>query len=253
MKIPDAEALKALLRLVHKTQEPSDEIDRKVAEAFDMPGLRVTHSLSDGVALFKAAVPNWTSYNIEGTSDRFYEDTGEFDPEWYEIQLTGPTYTHRVESGERHHPVAELCLISTLLSYVLQAPALDQAAEREKARVAEARASAESAKAEEPAATPEPEPAPEKEYPPGHVGYVESWADWLARMRDMVPDDLYLPDDGGVTLRNIMGHYNTCIGIMMGQARAIEIVQAMLEEMYASNPTPRMKALKTAIEAVYAA
>lgn len=91
------------------------------------------------------------------------------------------------------------------------------------------------------------------EHATSYEDYVESWIAWLEGMRDTEAEfpDANVEAAHPGTSTAIVSNYNEVITLMRGQVKAIQIVQTMMEEMYAANPTPRMKALKAAIEAIY--
>lgn len=256
MKLPDIEALKRLRSRLNKTRGPDDALDKEIADAFGIDGLRPTHNLSDGVRLMREAIPDWDGFTLHGYPDRTYEGGDSFYPESYDTELSGPTPEHKVVGEDTESAYPEISILAATLTYLTNLPALDKAAAAARAhRAAREIERQREAKQDVAEAEETPPPAPPKEYPKTYEGYVESWADWLVKMRDFVPDDMAMAqvNDDGVTAARVMDHYDTCIRIMKGQAKAISIVQEMMEAEVAKNPSPRMKALKAAIEAVYEA
>lgn len=97
------------------------------------------------------------------------------------------------------------------------------------------------------------EPVKAEDYPDTYEGYVASWIAWLEGMRDTeqeFPDENVEAAHPG-TSAAIVSNFNEVITLIQSQLTAIQIVQTMMEEMYRDNPSPRMKALKAAIEAIY--
>lgn len=252
-RIPPADVLKALRSRLNKQPIPSDELDKETAAAFGLPGLRASQNMSDGLKLLKLAVPEWTDFQMEA-----YAEDADGEPEIYWLKLGAQGLPGCVEESNTKFAYPELSLLAMILFYVINKPKLLREAEATKARREEASKQSDerhhqnmadiAERAAEQAA--ERKRRAEKTYPDTLEGYVESWADWLDRMDDLQIEDPHDYADAE-TKAAISRNFQTCIQIMKGQAKAVTIVQELMEAEYAKNPSPRMKALKVAIEAIY--
>jgi hypothetical protein len=90
-----------------------------------------------------------------------------------------------------------------------------------------------------------------EDFPDTYEGHVSWHVNWLRAERDS-GSEMIAYGDPEVT-QIVANNFEECARIMEGQLQAIQIVQTMMEEMYAASPSPRMKALKAAIEAIYTA
>lgn len=247
-KAPDIETLKRLRAMAGRAHGPDENLDAEVAKAFAMPGLAPSHSLDDALRLMKATIGKWSDFTLEGYAED--EIDGEFSPEGYFFRL-GAEYAPDSDPHEApNQSTPELAVLRVVLDYHVRWPSVkakrDAAAERKVQREVFTPAT----EAEPEDVSDEAEEAPAKVYPKTLEGYVESWADWLDRMDQGQIEDPYDYCDAE-TKAGISKNYQTCISIMKRQAKALTIMEDLLEAEIGKNPSPRMKALKAAIEAIY--
>jgi len=88
-----------------------------------------------------------------------------------------------------------------------------------------------------------------EDYSDDYEGHVQWHVDWLRYEGEVSPELMTYGNEDAMKI--VASNFEECARIMEGQVKAIQIVQTMMDEMYAANPTPRMKALKAAIEAIY--
>lgn len=255
MKIPGADVLKRLRAKAAKARGQDDALNKEIATAFNLPVTNVTGNLSDALAFLRAVVPDWTSFTMEGYADISSDDSGGFLPESYNLDIHAPVVSKPIE--DITSPWPELAALGATLDYLLRRPTAEQKA-----------AAAAAAKARRDAQPHEDDPenaehlatmarleAEKREreartYPDGYEGHVLWHVDY---MRDCATDgsaEMMVCGNQEVA-KIIEGVFEEVARIMQGQLRAIQIVQEMMEAEAAKNPSPRMKALKAAIEAIY--
>jgi hypothetical protein len=259
MKTPAPEVLSRLRASLMKATIGDAQLDQAIATAFNISLAPFTRSLTDGLSLLKAAIPDWQSYKLESYSD---SEIGEdFYPESTEFQVDGPGHRsgppHASPTERMTTAPPELAVVTGVVDYLVRLPA----AQAKKAADAQNKVETPLNEPDEGEYTPLKEAKATRNrdaridldwsnYQDTAAGHANYYADWLHNMRETVlqyPDD---NDDASTNAGVVLG-YERSINVIRRQAKAIEIIQEMLEAEAAKSPSPRMKALKAAIEAIY--